>query len=193
LPKRSGNCEFPSDFGKSCPEIVISVRLSPKRSDTLIRGLAPGQLKSRRGSLSSPRRLHIDSASLTGFQELTAGKTLSILRNRRHSHRHRLAAAWHSLVRQLGPVLRRRRHSARNYSKPCVSTGVWRNRSSIYSQAPPVSVVWKPPCPTRSSGGPYGKRLSASASRERSVRILSVTPLPRNYSRPERISEPSSF
>src|SRR5438094_7738116 len=35
LPKRSGNCEFPSDFGKSCPEIVISVRLSPKRSDTL--------------------------------------------------------------------------------------------------------------------------------------------------------------
>jgi len=39
LPKRSGNCEFPSDFGKSCPEIVISVRLSPKRSDTL-RGIA---------------------------------------------------------------------------------------------------------------------------------------------------------
>ena len=32
-------CEFPSDFGKSCPEIVISVRLSPKRSDTL-RGIA---------------------------------------------------------------------------------------------------------------------------------------------------------
>ena len=39
LPKRSGNCQFPSDFGKSCPEIVISVRLSPKRSDTL-RGIA---------------------------------------------------------------------------------------------------------------------------------------------------------
>src|SRR2546423_153329 len=33
-------------------------------------GLAPRQLKSRRGSHSSPRRLHIDSASLTGFQEL---------------------------------------------------------------------------------------------------------------------------
>src|SRR5437870_3831649 len=32
-------------------------------------GLAPGQLKSRRGSHSSPRRLHIDSASLTGFQD----------------------------------------------------------------------------------------------------------------------------
>src|SRR6266700_6298308 len=42
-------------------------------------GLAPGQLKSRRGWHSSPRRLHIDSASLTGFQELTARKTLSIL------------------------------------------------------------------------------------------------------------------
>jgi len=48
--------------------------------------------------------------SLTGIQELTAGKTLSILRDWRHSHRHRLAAAWPSLVPQIGPVLRRRRH-----------------------------------------------------------------------------------
>ncbi len=52
----------------------------------------------------------IDSASLTGFQKLSAGKTLTILRKWRISHRHRFAAAWLSLVRQSGPVFRRRRH-----------------------------------------------------------------------------------
>ena len=55
----------------------------------------------------------IDSASLTGIQELTAEKTLSILWEWRHSHRCRLAAAWPSMVRQIGPVLRCRRHVTR--------------------------------------------------------------------------------
>ena len=41
----------------------------------------------------------IDLASLTGFQKLSAGKTLSILRDWRHSHRHQLAAAGPFLVR----------------------------------------------------------------------------------------------
>src|SRR5947208_11325884 len=45
-----------------------------------------------------------------GFQELTARKDSPILRDWRHSHRHRSAAAWPSLVRHTGPVLRRRQH-----------------------------------------------------------------------------------
>src|ERR1051326_4798902 len=44
-------------------------------------GLAPGRLKSRRGSHSSPRRSHRPSH---GIQELTAWKTLSTLRAGRH-------------------------------------------------------------------------------------------------------------
>src|SRR5437870_2180132 len=54
----------------------------------------------------------------SGIQELTAGKTLSTLRERRHSHRHRLAAAWPILVRQSGPVFRRHRHAGRRRDLP---------------------------------------------------------------------------
>ena len=47
-----------------------------------------------------------------GFQELTAGKTLSTLRGWRHTRRHQLPAAWPILVRQNGPIFHRRRHMA---------------------------------------------------------------------------------
>src|SRR2546425_13006583 len=53
----------------------------------------------------------IDLFSLTGIQKLTAGKTLINFAGLAHSHRHRLAAAWPSMVRPIGPVLRRRRHA----------------------------------------------------------------------------------
>src|SRR5438445_219137 len=52
----------------------------------------------------------IDSAFLTGGSRTHCGKNSINFARMAHSHRHRLAAAWPSLVRQIGPVLRRRRH-----------------------------------------------------------------------------------
>ena len=51
----------------------------------------------------------IDSAFLTGGSRTHCGKNSINFAGMAHSHRHRLAAAWPSLVRQIGPVLRRRR------------------------------------------------------------------------------------
>src|SRR2546428_13476594 len=73
-------------------------------------GLAPGQLKSRRGWHSSPRRLHYRFSFFDRVSRTHCGKNSINFAGMAHSHRHRLAAAWPSLVRQIGPVLRRRRH-----------------------------------------------------------------------------------
>src|SRR5207247_6963579 len=73
-------------------------------------GLAPGQLKSRRGWHSSPRRLHYRFSFFDRVLRTHCGKNSINFAGMAHSHRHRLAAAWPSLVRQIGPVLRRRRH-----------------------------------------------------------------------------------
>src|SRR3989442_8079041 len=75
-------------------------------------GLAPGQLKSRRGWHSSPRRLHYRFSFFDRVSRTHCGKNSINFAGMAHSHRHRLAAAWPSLVRQIGPVLRRRRHPA---------------------------------------------------------------------------------
>src|SRR2546422_4741189 len=75
-------------------------------------GLAPGQLKSRRGWHSSPRRLHYRFSFFDRVSRTHCGKNSINFAGMAHSHRHRLAAAWPSLVRQIGPVLRRRRHAA---------------------------------------------------------------------------------
>src|SRR5947208_5777048 len=72
--------------------------------------LAPGQLKSRRGWHSSPRRLHYRFSFFDRVSRTHCGKNSINFAGMAHSHRHRLAAAWPSLVRQIGPVLRRRRH-----------------------------------------------------------------------------------
>src|SRR5437870_13807331 len=76
-------------------------------------GLAPGQLKSRRGWHSSPRRLHYRFSFFDRVSRTHCGKNSINFAGMAHSHRHRLAAAWPSLVRQIGPVLRRRRHFSR--------------------------------------------------------------------------------
>src|SRR5436309_11319289 len=73
-------------------------------------GLAPGQLKSRRGWHSSPRRLHYRFSFFDRVSRTHCWKNSINFAGMAHSHRHRLAAAWPSLVRQIGPVLRRRRH-----------------------------------------------------------------------------------
>src|SRR6266571_1036837 len=74
-------------------------------------GLAPGQLKSRRGWHSSPRRLHYRFSFFDRVSRTHCGKNSINFPGMAHSHRHRLAAAWPSLVRQIGPVLRRRRQA----------------------------------------------------------------------------------
>src|SRR5881296_3844966 len=74
-------------------------------------GLAPGQLKSRRGWHSSPRRLHYRFSFFDRVSRTHCGKNSINFAGMAHSHRHRLAAAWPSLVRQIGPVLRRRRQN----------------------------------------------------------------------------------
>src|SRR5207245_11467181 len=74
-------------------------------------GLAPGQLKSRRGWHSSPRRLHYRFSFFDRVSRTHCGKNSINFAGMAHSHRHRLAAAWPSLVRQIGPVLRRRRQA----------------------------------------------------------------------------------
>src|SRR5437773_5244606 len=76
-------------------------------------GLAPGQLKSRRGWHSSPRRLHYRFSFFDRVSRTHCGKNSINFAGMAHSHRHRLAAAWPSLVRQIGPVLRRRRHTSK--------------------------------------------------------------------------------
>src|SRR2546426_1644915 len=77
-------------------------------------GLAPGQLKSRRGWHSSPRRLHYRFSFFDRVSRTHCGKNSINFAGMAHSHRHRLAAAWPSLVRQIGPVLRRRRQFRRS-------------------------------------------------------------------------------
>src|SRR5437773_12041807 len=72
--------------------------------------LAAGQLKSRRGWHSSPRRLHYRFSFFDRVSRTHCGKNSINFAGMAHSHSHRLAAAWPSLVRQIGPVLRRRRH-----------------------------------------------------------------------------------
>jgi integrase/recombinase XerD len=69
---------------------------------------------------------------------------------------------------------------------------LWKKPRSIYFQVPKVIVVRKRPCRTRSSGGPYGRRLAGPASRARLVRTPFDTHSPRSCWRPERIFEPSS-
>src|SRR5437773_3898710 len=84
-------------------------------------GLAPGQLKSRRGWHSSPRRLHYRFSFFDRVSRTHCGKNSINFAGMAHSHRHRLAAAWPSLVRQIGPVLRRRRQKlAESF---CLSAG----------------------------------------------------------------------
>src|SRR5438093_6099533 len=80
-------------------------------------GLAPGQLKSRRGWHSSPRRLHYRFSFFDRVLRTHCGKNSINFAGMAHSHRHRLAAAWPSLVRQIGPVLRRRRQLSKNVLK----------------------------------------------------------------------------
>src|SRR2546428_3680840 len=98
-------------------------------------GLAPGQLKSRRGWHSSPRRLHYRFSFFDRVSRTHCGKNSINFAGMAHSHRHRLAAAWPSLVRQIGPVLRRRR-------QPKASSLFWMERIKSYGSFAVSLWIW---------------------------------------------------